>query len=100
MLQWVVIGASQLFKRSPDVRGELSHEDLSWVSLPTEVDLLCIDLVRDVDQQDVKEVVGDMVWLEDNLNFVRLVSWDGSLLGDHDEGQLLLIVLNTANKAV
>ena len=100
MLQWIVIGASQLFKWSPDVWGVLSHEDLSRVGLPTKVDLLCIDLVRNVDQQHVEEVVRDVIWLEYDLNFVRLVRWDGPLLGDHHEGQLLLMVLNTSNKAV
>ena len=99
MLQWLVIGATKLFKRSPLVRGVLSHEDLARVALPAKVDLLCIDLVGNVDKKDVKEVVGDVIWLEDNLHFVGVVGCNRSLFWNKHEGHLFAVVINTVDKA-
>ena len=64
------------------MRLELSDEDLTRVALASEVDLLSVDLIRDVDEEDVEEVVRDMVWLEDYLHFILLISWDGTLAWD------------------
>ena len=49
---------------------ELSHKDLSGVALASQVDLLGIDLVRDIDEKDIEEVVGDVVRLEDDLDLI------------------------------
>ena len=52
------------------MRLELSNEHLATVALTPKVDLLGVDLIRDVDQEHVEEVVGDVVWLEDDLDLV------------------------------
>ena len=52
------------------MRGILSDEDLSRIALAAQVNLLGVDLVGDIDQKHIKEVVGDMVRLEHNLDFI------------------------------
>lgn len=70
MLQRLVVCLAQLFKRTPLVWSVLSDKDLSRVALTTQVDLLGIDLVWNVNQEHIEEVVADMVRLEDDFNFI------------------------------
>ena len=100
MEKWLVVGILELLKWSPFVRPELSSEHLSAVALSSQVDLLCVDLVGDVDKEDIKEVIGDVVWLEDDLDFVGLLRRDCALLRHQHEWQLLSYVVNTAHKAL
>ena len=79
---------------------ELSHKDLSGVALASQVDLLGIDLIGDVNQQNIEELVVDVIRLEDNLDFEGVVGWDSSLFRNKDEGYLFTIVLNTADQAL
>ena len=99
MLQWLVVGATKLLQRSPLVWRKLAHEDLARVALPTQVNLLCIDLVGNVDEEHVEEIVGDVVWLENDLNFVGVVGWNRSLLWNKHEGHLFAVVVNAVNEA-
>ena len=99
MLQWLVIGASKLLKRSPLVWRVLSHKDLAWVALPAKIDLLRIDLVGNVDEENVEEVVGDVIWLEDDLHFVGVICCNRSLFRNKYEGHLFAMVINTVDKA-
>lgn len=52
------------------MRSEFSYKDLTRIALSSQVDLLGIDLVRDIDEKDIKEVVGDVVRLEDDLDLI------------------------------
>ena len=70
MLERLVIGAAKLFKGPPLVRSVLTDKDLTRIALASEIDLLSINLVWNVNQEHVEEVVGNVVWLEDNLNFI------------------------------
>ena len=79
---------------------EFSHKDLSRVALASQVDLLGINLIGDVNQQNIEELVVDMIRLEDNLDFEGVVGWDSSLFRNKDEGYLFAIVLNTADQAL
>ena len=78
---------------------EFTNEYLAWVALTSQVDLLSVDLVWDVDQEHVKEVVGYVVWLEYDLHFVRLVCCDRALLWNKHEWDLLTVILNAADQA-
>ena len=72
----------------------LAHENLPSVGLATKVNLLGVDLIGDVDEEDVKEVIASMIRLEDDLDLVGLVGWDGRLLGDHHERHLFAVILH------
>lgn len=97
VLERAIVGPSQFLERSPDVGGKLAHENLSRVRLAPEVDLLGVDLVGDVDEQDVEEVVGAVVWLEQDLHFVGLVRADRALLRHEHKRHLLAVVLHAVD---
>ena len=52
------------------MRRKLSHKDLTRIALSSQVDLLGIDLVRNINEEDIEKVVGDVIRLEDDLNLV------------------------------
>ena len=81
------------------MRGVLPHKDLAWVALPAKIDLFGIDLVGNVDEEHIKEVVRDVIRLEDDLDFVGLVRWNCSLFWDEHERHLLPMVINAVHKA-
>ena len=97
VLKWPVICALELLEGPPLVRGILTHEDLACVGLAAQVDLLGVDLVRDIDEEHVEEVIGGVVWLEDDLDLVRLVCRDRSLLRDHHKWNLLAVILHAVH---
>jgi len=68
--QRLIIVTAKFLERSPDVWSEFPDEDLSWVALTSEVDLFGIYLVGNINEENIKEVVGDVVRLENDLHLV------------------------------
>lgn len=77
------------------MRSVLSHENLARVALTAQVDLFRVDLIWNVDQEHVEEVIADMIRLKDDLNFIRLVCCDRSLLRNEDIWNLFAIVFHS-----
>ena len=67
----------------------LSGKELSVVSLASQIDALCVNLVGNVNQEDVEVVIGLVVRLESDLDFVVRLSWDSALRWHESEGSLL-----------
>ena len=81
------------------MRHKLSYEDLTRIALSSQVDLLGIDLVRDINEEDIEKVVGDVIRLEDDLNLVRLICGNCSLFGHENERYLLPMIFHTVHLA-
>lgn len=77
------------------MRAEFAHKDLPLVGLAAQVHFLGVNLVRNINEEDVEEVVAGVVRLEDYLDLVGLVCGDSALLRNHDVWNLLLMVLDT-----
>lgn len=73
----------------------LSSEELPGVCLASQINCLGVHLIGDVDKQLVEVVVGVVVWLEGNLDFVDLLGLDGPLRRDEEEGPLLRKIVYT-----
>lgn len=99
MLQGLIVCATEFFERAPFMGSEFTNEYLAWVALTSQIDLLSVDLVWYVDQEHVEEVIRNVVWLEDDLDFVRLVCCDRALLWNKHEWDLLTVIFNTADLA-
>ena len=77
----------------------LPNENLSSIALTSQIDPLSIDLIWNVDQEHIEEVIRHMVWLENDLHVVRLIGWNSSLTWNEYEWHLLLMILDSLNKA-
>lgn len=97
VVKWLIVSLLKFIERSPLVRRELTDQDLTRVGLTSEVYLFSVDLVWDVNQEHIEEVVADVIWLEDDLYFVRCIGSDCSLLGHEDIWNLFLVVFNTVD---
>ena len=75
----------------------LSSKELPRVCIASQVHCLCVDLVWNVNQQLIEVVVGVMVWLEDDLDFVSRLGLDGALRRNKKERPLLREVVHSSH---
>ena len=75
------------------MRSVFTNENLALVRLTAKINLFSIDLVRNVDEEDIKEVITGVIRLEDDLDLIRLVGSNSCLVRDHDIRNLLVVVL-------
>lgn len=83
---------AQFLKRSPLEGLVYADRQLPVVGLTSQVDLLGLNLVRDVDEQHIEVLVINVVGLEKNLDFVGGLGGDGCSGRDQHERHCLFLV--------
>lgn len=97
VIKWLIVSFLKFFERSPFMRGVFTDVDLTRVGLTSQVYLFSVDLVWDVNQEHIEEIVTDVIWLEDDLYFIRFIGSDRSLLGHEDIRDLFLVVFDSVD---
>lgn len=96
-LQRLFVPLSEALNWFPDEWVVLSSKELPRVRIASQVHFLCVDLVWNVDQQLIEVVVGVVVWLEDDLDFVSFLGLDGALGRNKKERPLLREVVYSSH---
>ena len=96
-LQRLFVPLTEVLNCCPDKWIVLSGKELPGVRPASQVHLLCVDLVWNIDQQYVEVVVGVVVWLEDDLDLVSCLGLDGALRGNEKERPLLREVVYSSH---